>query len=175
MSWPFGEKNAPHDLGRGTLAPPGIIKVPLPLRASPSNVSSSESLSFIAVEGKDPNDSLSGAGNVISSLSEGIIDGDGLCEGIVGDKKGMGDSSSSILGSSRLEAIAWRGETAECVFVLFWPEGAVAGRAKGVGRMLIPSRRNCLTLFGGFGHAETGTGRILETDFVSPVVFSGSC
>jgi hypothetical protein len=68
--------------------------VPLPLRASPSNVSSSESLSFIAVDGRDPNDSVSGGGSIISSLNAGIVDGDGLCEGIVGDKNGIGDSSS---------------------------------------------------------------------------------
>jgi hypothetical protein len=167
MSWPLGEKNAPHDLGRGTLAAPGIIKVPLPFKASPSNVSSSESLSFIAVEGKDPKDSLSGGGNVISSLSVGIVDGDGLCEGIVGDKKGMGDSSSSSFGNSRLEAMAWRGETAACVFMFFCSEGAVAGRAGGINSMSVRLVCGCLSLLCTLGPADTGIGRILDGGFES--------
>ena len=137
MSWPFGEKNAPHDLGKGTFAPPGIIKVPLPFKASPSNVSSSESLSFIAVEGRDPKDSLSGGGKIMSSLSAGMVDGDGLCDGIVGDKKGIGDSSSFNFGSSRLEAMACRGETAECVLVFFCSEGPITWRLGGINRMLV--------------------------------------
>jgi hypothetical protein len=174
MSWPLGEKNAPQDFGRGTLAAPGIIKVPLPFKASPSNVSSSESLSFMAVEGNDPKDSLSGGGNVMSSPSAGMVDGDGLCEGIVGDKKGMGDSSSSSFGSSRLEAMAWRGETAECVFMFFCSEGPVAGRVGGISSMSVRFGCANLPLLCALGVADIGTGRIFDGEFLSFVACSVS-
>jgi len=73
----------------------------------PVKVSSSESLSREAVDGKDSKDpDWSGGRDVMSSIGGSVL-GEGLLAGMLGDKNGIGELSSlRRSGSSRLDVIA---------------------------------------------------------------------
>ena len=117
----------------------------------------------MAVEGSEPKDSVSGGGSIISSLNSGIAEGDGRRPGMVGDKNGMGESSSYSLGSSRLDAMASRGDTAVSFARVNW---AVIGRIEAGDCMVEMSNCSCMTIgIGMLTIADTGIGFMVLRDF----------
>ena len=80
----------------------------------------------------------------MSSMGGSAI-GEGLRTGILGERKGIGESSTSeVLKSSRLEAMLTCGEAASMVVTVESSDTPVMGRADGEGVLL--DRRSCSCL-----------------------------
>jgi hypothetical protein len=97
----------------------------------------------------------------MSSLNSGMAEMDKWRAGTVGDRNGMGESSSYILGSSRLDAMASRGDTADFIS-LDRVYCAVVGRMEDGDCMVEMSYCSCVTTGVGLLTVEdTGIGHMV--------------